>query len=310
MSVDPWKDLSDSLIKLHDAHNRQCSQMMRQTTVYAVGSPADKECAAEPYAGVWGSKPVSGAVTDLLLPVSAALDHLYAVATLLTGPPSIYAPFTVARSVIEISVQLWYRLEPEIGAEERTIRYVNSRLRSLWEQSQMFSNDERAEARQHQNHTHRRMDEIVSAARAQNLPARGRGDGRRPPSIGSGHKGTLGLADECISATVPGLGSTYWRLLSSMAHGQAHGLVQAFTASTDGEVPVIEGASVGELKLSAQQAALRAAGAPLACIAMLDRLYAYLGWDSTEVRSAAQAHLVTWSRIGQIRRPGDPVPQG
>lgn len=310
MSTDPWKDLSDSLVRLHDAHYRQHGKMVHQTTLYASGSPAALECASEPYAGAWGSKPTLTAVTDLLLPVAGVMDHLLAVATLLTGPASVYAPFTVARSVIEISAQTWYRLEPDIGAEERTLRHVNSRLRSLWEQAQLVSKDESPEARTQRDHAHRRMDEIVAAARARNIPARGRGDGRRPPSLGNGHKGTLGLADECISSTVPGLGSTYWRLLSSMAHGQQHGLVQAFAAAVDSRAPVVEGASVGQLSLSAQQAALRAAGAPLACIAMLDRLYTYLGWDDTEMQSATQALLITWSRIGQIPQPGRPVRQG
>lgn len=301
MSSDPWKDLSDSLVRLHDAHYRQHGQMMQQSKLYAPGSPAAVECASNPYAGVWGENPVSTAVTGMLLPVAGALDHLYALATLLTGPTSVYAPFTVARSVVEISAQTWFRLEPGIGAEERTIRYVNSRLRSLWEQAQLFDKDERPESQEQQNRAYGRMDEVVAAARAQNLQARGRGDGRRAPWVGTAHKGTLGLADDCISSAVPGLGSLYWRLLSSMAHGQTHGLVQAFTSSTDGTAPSIEGSAVGQLSLSAQQAALRAAGAPMACIAMLDRFYEYLGWDSVEVRSAAQALLVTWSRIGHLR---------
>lgn len=242
--MDPWKDLSASLVKLHDTYYMQHGKMVNRTTMYISESPAAEECAREPYAGAWSPTPNLAAVTSLFLPVAGALDHLLAMATLLTGPPSMYAPFTVARSVLEISVQTWYLLEPGIGAEERALRSVNVRLRSLWEQSQLVGVDESPEWRAQLDHVQRRMDEIVAAARARNISARGRGDGRRSPWVGSGPKSTVKLADECLGSAVPGLGSTFWRSLSSVAHGQAHGLVQAFRPAVDGSTP--EGA-VGRL---------------------------------------------------------------
>lgn len=302
--MDPWKDLSASLVKLHDTYYMQHGKMVNRTTMYISESPAAEECAREPYAGAWSPTPNLAAVTSLFLPVAGALDHLLAMATLLTGPPSMYAPFTVARSVLEISVQTWYLLEPGIGAEERALRSVNVRLRSLWEQSQLVGVDESPEWRAQLDHVQRRMDEIVAAARARNISARGRGDGRRSPWVGSGPKSTVKLADECLGSAVPGLGSTFWRSLSSVAHGQAHGLVQAFRPAVDGSTPEGGGGPLGQLSLSARQAALYAAGAPLACMAMLNRLYAYLGWDETELQSAAQVLLTTWTRVGQLPRVG------
>ncbi|MFJ8827606.1 hypothetical protein ACIREE_38375 [Streptomyces sp. NPDC102467] len=131
MSSDPWKDLASSLTRLHDVYYADHVKMVTGPDFWTADSPAAVESAQEPYAQVWGAAPTRDATMNVMLPVAAALDHLAALATLLTSPATVYAPFTVARSAIDIAVQVWYALEPGIGARERAVRHVNSRLRSL-----------------------------------------------------------------------------------------------------------------------------------------------------------------------------------
>ncbi|MFE5143518.1 hypothetical protein ACFRDV_38730 [Streptomyces fagopyri] len=303
MSSDPWKDLSASLFRLHDVYYTDHVKMMSESDFWTPGSPAAVESAREPYAGIWGEAPTRDAVVGVMLPLAAALDHLTALATLLTSANTVYAPFTVARSAIEIAAQTWYQLEPGIGAEERAVRYVNSRLRSLWEQEQLPGEDPRPDAEAIRTTSRRRMDAIIDSARSHKLEARGRQNGRRPPAIGKGLKSTSMLADPCISETVPHLGALYWRVLSSTAHGQQHGLVQSFTKADPPAAPGTPGVSFGSLSLTVQQAALRTAGAPMACLSMLDRFYTHVGWDDGAFRTARHAALLTWSRIAGTTDP-------
>ncbi|MFH8581618.1 hypothetical protein [Streptomyces zaomyceticus] len=301
MSSDPWKDLASSLERLHAAYYAQHAQHVDVGSIHVPGSPAALECAEEPYAGVWGATPTRDATTDLMLPITAALDHLSALSTLLTSPGIIYAPLTVARTVLEISVQVWYRLEPGISREERAIRNINVRLKSLWEQSQLAGRDTREGAERIRLGSRQRMDKILQGARLQNLAVRGQADGRRPPWVGSELKGTGALASECVSSESPTLGTLFWRLYSATTHGQTHGLAMSLTpAAPDSGAPEIPGIGVGTVELSVQDAAIQCAGAPLACLAMLERLFAHLGWDETELRRAKAGLLQTWSRISQI----------
>ncbi|MFJ7990342.1 hypothetical protein [Streptomyces sp. NPDC096351] len=300
MSSDPWKDLASSLQRLPAAYYAQHALHVDVGSIHAPGSPAALECEEEPYAGVWGETPTRDATTDLMLPVTAALDHLSALSTLLTTSGIIYAPLTVARTVLEISVQVWYRLEPGLSPEERAIRNVNVRLKSLWEQSQVPIPGASEESKIRLV-SRRRMDEIVLGARRQNLTVHGRSDGRRPPWVGAELKGTGALASECVSSESPALGRMFWRLYSATTHGQAHGLMMSLTPVASGSgAPEIPGIGVGMVELSARDAAIQCAGAPLACLAMLERLFAHLGWDETELRKAKIGLLHTWDRISQL----------
>lgn len=293
--------MAAALARLHDAYYIQHGRTAHLGEMHMPGSPADLECAQEPYADVWGPTPTRDATIDVLLPVMAALDHLKAMETLLASPGSVYAPLTLARSVMEISAQVWYLVEPEIGPEERAIRHVNRRLQSLWEQMQIpgKATDEAAEKMRRQARA--RMDDIVQAARACGIQARGRGDERRPPAVGTPLKSTTTLVEECVSAASPRLGPLFWRFYSAVTHGQSHGLLASFTAvGPDSGAPDVTGVSFGQIQLAPTDAAIQTAGAPLAAISMLERLFTLLGWDDSELKAAKFSVLTTWGRVGRI----------
>ncbi|MET8592868.1 hypothetical protein [Streptomyces sp. NPDC005078] len=304
MSKDPWRDLSASLAALRKTHDSALMAAQAADFSPVAGSPAALECATEPLAGPWGDTPTADANTSVLLQVTAAMDHLLGLETLLTGP-SLYAPFTVARSVIDIASQAWHQLEPGIGGKERALRHINSRLRSLWEQTKLVEDDSRAEAQKIRNDAQQRINVIVSCAQMHHLAVRSPNDRRRAPTVGTPLKSTTVLANACVSDTVPNLGAAFWRFTSAITHGQAHGLMSAFAPTEGGSLP---GAAVGQLQISAKDVAIRAAGAPLAVISMLQRLYAHFGWPVGDLDRSGHRLVMVWARVGEVTIPAQTLP--
>lgn len=298
MSSDPFRDLGRSLTDICDAY-RAC-RLGASPSIFADGSPAAIESSTEPLAGAWGDTPTADANRSVLLFIEAVVDHLRGMATLFADATTLYAPFTVARSAMEIAAQSWYLLEPEVGAEERALRGINMRLRALWEQAQLPGDDQRDWAKKTREDALKRVDALLSTARSMNIETKA-GKRYTPPRVANGLKSTLALVDECVSVVTPGLGSVYWRHGSAITHGQIHGLLSVYepVLEQSGE-SVLSGYASTEIRLSARQAVLRSSGALLASRAAVERLCTHMGWEWAELRSKFDIAFAVWGRVGEL----------
>lgn len=303
MSTDPWQALAGSLTALHDSF----ATKQNAERGFADGSPAHEECREETLAGAWGDSPAHDANLTVMMSAYAVMDHLNALATLLGGPPSVYAPFTVARSAMDIAAQAWFLLEPGIGARERVRRHINTRLHSLKEQSLLTGADTSPHADRIREHSREKTDRILESARQHGFTVVGKkNDKVRPLSLGQPMPKTTHLVQQCADASGK-LGGVFWRHGSAVAHGLHHGLLSAFVPAADGQPASENGVTYGALSLSPKDAALQAAGAPLTAIMMLFRLYEQYGWDTEDLSRTVRELLKTWSAVAELGRRGQPV---
>jgi hypothetical protein len=119
--------------------------------------------------------------------------------------------------------------------------------------------------------------------------------GDRPPSA-------MTLIDRCASRT-SGVGVTYQQLLSSIAHGQLHGLSRFLMRAP---APAEPGKIIVQMNLSDRDASLHLLAGPLCA-----RLRWFFGWNTDAVDPAVTTMLDTWGRIGGVPYTGpEPWPPG
>ncbi|MGW6739359.1 hypothetical protein ACWGDX_01225 [Streptomyces sp. NPDC055025] len=305
MTTDAWHVLSGSLQILHEEFNNTYARHRGRALP---GSPAALELQDDDLAGEWGARPVHDAHLAAISPTSAVMDHLDGLGMLFTSPSGLMASHTVARSALDIATKPWFLLEPDIGARERVRRYMNYRLQSLKEQSLMLGNDHASEAEAVRQHVRERTERILRAARHHGFSVKGKiMDKVRPCYLGP-HPvpSTTEMASDVIAPGGSQLGALLWRATSAIAHGQTHGLMM-FYAEAPG-APVTgpdDHFEYRQMQISPQEAALRCAGAPLATLAMLRRLYSHYGWAAAELEAAGRQTAKTWLHIAGLPRPAN-----
>ncbi|GGZ44380.1 hypothetical protein GCM10010365_76020 [Streptomyces poonensis] len=271
----------------------------RYNGLAAPGSPGAVELREDRVlAGEWGARPVHDAHLAAVSPVMAVMDHLDSLGLLFTSPGGLMTSHTVARGALDIATKPWFLLEPGIDTRERVRRYMNYRLESLKEQSLMVG--DHGTAAEVQRHLRERTEGILRAARHHGFSVKGKiADKVRPCYLGP-HQApsTTKLAGQIV---VPGgspLGALLWRATSAVAHGQAHGLLM-FHA----DAPEAPGTGPDDhfvyrqLQFSPQEAAQRCAGAPLATLSMLRRLYAHCGWPAAGLERVGKDLARAWLHI-------------
>lgn len=305
VTTDAWHALSGSLRILREEFDNTYTQHHGQALP---GSPAALELQDDDLAGEWGARPVRDAHLAAISPTSAVMDHLDGLGLLFTSPSGLMASHTVARSALDISTKPWFLLEPGIGARERVRRYMNYRLLSLKEQSLMLGIDEASEKEAVRQHLRERTERILRAARHHGFSVHGKTtDKVRPFHLGlRGVPSTTEMASAVIAPGGSQLGALLWRATSAVAHGQPHGLLmfygQAPGAPVTGPDDHFE---YRQMQISPQEAAFGCAGAPLAALAMLRRLYSHSGWSAADLEIAARQALKIWFDIARLPRPAD-----
>jgi hypothetical protein len=244
-------------------------------------------------------QPVRDANITPLTAAHAVIDHLDSLGVLLKSAAGITASHTIARAALDIAIGPWFLLEPGIGERERVRRYMNVRLLSLKEQTQLEAGSTDTVIRQH---AEGRIARIVDAARVHGFDVRRERDRYKPPHLGAQMPSTTSLAPEIIAPNVPALGALYWRLGSAVAHGQQHGLTMFFER-VDGPVQSSHGDALAQMQVSAKDTALRCGGAPLAAISMLQRLYAQYGWPTDKLATAVSGVISTWQSVAEVQSP-------
>lgn len=106
--------------------------------------------------------------------LAGAQDHLLGLECLLAAESSVYAPYTVARALLESSARAWWLLDPNIDARERLTRTLTERLASLYEGAKLVRATARggrqAESSRDLSKIDARIDHVVAVARRNDLP--------------------------------------------------------------------------------------------------------------------------------------------
>ncbi|MBB5109153.1 hypothetical protein [Streptomyces spectabilis] len=299
MHVDPWAELARSLDGLRSAFYSS----LAASRGFLPDSPAEEECKRDALAGSWGAQPVRDANIAPLAAVSVVLDHLDSLGILFKSSGGITASHTIARAVLDIAIGPWFLLEPGIGERERVRRYMNLRLESLKEQTQLETGSPATAMRQHAED---RIALILDAARLHGFDVRRERDRYKPPHLGAQVPSTTSLASKIVAPNDPVLGALFWRLGSAVAHGQQHGLTMFFER-TDQPVQPAQGDAAAQMQASPKDTALRCGGAPLAAVSMLQRLYAQYGWPTDGLRTAVSGVISTWQTVAEVRAPHVPA---
>jgi hypothetical protein len=117
----------------------------------------------------------------------------------------------------------------------------------------------------------------------------------------------MALIDKCATRTA-GVGAAYQQLLSSVAHGQMHGLSR-FLIRAPAPVPAEPGEVITQMNLSACNAALHLIAGPLCVSTLVENLRWFFGWDTETLDPGVTAMLHTWGRIAGVPYPGPELPE-
>jgi hypothetical protein len=289
VSSDPYADLARSLTRFTDRFREQLDTVRDARP----GSPAIP--ASEPYAGDWSEHPSRDVVGSVLLEAWSALDHLTAAAVLIPDRRCLASLYSVTRGAAEHAAMGCYLAEPGISPLERIRRNLNFNLTALFEDTKMIGTFSIEGAGQRVARHETKTEEIVRTGAVHNLPY------TKPTPYRAGYlsdrpPGAMALIDLCASATA-GLGVTYHRLLSSVSHGQLHGLSR-FLMRVPGDAPA--GLELAQLNTDARTLALHLLAGPLCAVTLTQRLGWFLGWETGDIETAVRFMLHAWGRIGQV----------
>jgi hypothetical protein len=118
--------------------------------------------------------------------------------------------------------------------------------------------------------------------------------------LGDKPPGAMALIDKCATSTA-GVGAAYQQLLSSVAHGQLHGLSRFLMRAP---APAEPGKVITQMNLSARNAALHLMAGPLCVSTLVENLRWFFGWDTEALDSDVIAMLHAWGRIAGVPYPG------
>jgi hypothetical protein len=300
MSSDSFADLGASLRKVAEGVTRLVDQNKRP----AVGSPADKEADGEPFAGEWGRHPGRDVVATLLMECWSCADHLKVAGTVLAGHLGVASLYTLTRGGAEAAVIGCYLSDPEIDPLERVRRLMNHNLSALQEDLNMLSRlpGEDAAARAAR---HRAQEEAIErTARQFGLPFQRPKKSFSPCCLGAKAPSAMALIDK-YALPVPGAGA-YQQLLSSVAHGQLHGLSRFLMRAP---APAEPGKVIIQMNLTDRDAAVHLMPGPLCASTLVEHLRWYLGWDTEDLDPDVIAMLHVWGRLAGVPYPGPEQPQ-
>lgn len=296
MSSDSFADLGGALRKVADGLIRLVDLNKRP----AAGSLADKEADGEPFAGEWSAHPGRDLVATLLMECWSCADHLTVTGAVLTEHRAVASLYTLTRGAAEAGAIACYMSEPGIDSLERTRRLMNHNLVALHEDLNMLSRFEGQDAASKAARHRGQQAAIARTGHRFGLALTKPRKAFTPCFLGDKPPSAMALIDKYASRT-SGVGATYQQLLSSVAHGQLHGLsrflMRAPTPAESGKVSV-------QMNLSARDAALHLLAGPLCVSTLVEHLRWLFGWDTEALDPAVIAMLHTWGRIAQVPYPG------
>jgi hypothetical protein len=295
MSSDPFSDLARTLGDFAASLRDLVGTGQRP----APGSPADKEADGEPWSGEWSAHPGQDICATVLMTAWSCSDHLGAAAHVLRdqhGMPSLY---TLTRGAAEAASAACYLTVTGISPLERIRRNMNRDLEGLWEDNRMLSEFSTPDsARQLARHAERK--EAIVREGARNGLAYTKPSPHRAGYLGDKPDSAMQMVDKSASAT-SGLGLTYQRLWSGVAHGQTHGLARFLMRVP---VPAEPGKVTVQMNTSASTLAMHLLAGPLCGSTLIEHLRWWLGWDTSAADPAVTRMLAVWCRIAGVQYAG------
>ena len=308
MSSDPVRDLAQTLDGFVNAAFAAVTP-----EPFTRESPAATEAENDDMADdEWGSHPVRDAWIASRQRSDAGLDHLRAMAELLSVRNVVMSLSTVTRGALEAFAGAYYLGAPEITARERVRRSMNARLDSGHETGRLMESSaldpqwedqtDRAAMVQAQRDHSNRMRSITEAARRHGFNVRNERDNRRVTCLDEPQPTITSLCRDVVGKDTR-LGEVYYRNLSSVAHSKNHGLTQHLMVLAPLDDPTV-GDATAAVTLTPRDAALRLMGAPLSAVAVVAEVFPACGWTvpETEIRNM----LYAWGRVAQVPHPDDP----
>jgi hypothetical protein len=227
-------------------------------------------------------------------------DHLTVTGTVLAEHRAVASLYTLTRGAAEAGAIACYLSEPATDSLERVRRLMNHNLVALDEDLNMLARFSGQDAASKAERHRRQQAAIERTGHRFGLALTKPKKGFMPCFLGDKPPSAMALIDRYASRTA-GVGATYQQLLSSVAHGQLHGLsrflMRAPTPTEPGKVSV-------QMNLSTRDAALHLLAGPLCASTLIEHLRWFLGWDTEALDPAVIAMLHTWGRIGQVPYPG------
>lgn len=296
MSSDSFADLGGTLRKVAEG----LTQLVDLNKEPAAGSPADKEADGEPFGGEWSAHPARDVVATLLMECWSCADHLTVAGTVLAEDRAVASLYTLTRGAAEAGAIACYLSEPGIDPVERMRRLMNHNLAALHEDLSMLSRFTGQDAAAKVVRHRAQEAAIARAGRHFGLAFTRPKSGFKPCFLGDKPPSSMALIDRCASRT-SGVGATYQQLLSSVAHGQLHGLSRFLMRAP---TPAEPGNVIIQMNLSDRDAAVHLLAGPLCISTLVEHLRWFFGWDTEALDPAVIAMLHTWGRIAGVPYPG------
>jgi hypothetical protein len=108
------------------------------------------------------------------------------------------------------------------------------------------------------------------------------------------------LIDKSASRT-SGVGARYQQLLSSVAHGQLHGLSRFLIHAPS---PADPGKVIAQMNVTAHDLALHLLAGPLCASTLVEHLRWFFGWDTSELDGTTLTMMRVWGRIAGVPYTG------
>jgi hypothetical protein len=297
VSSDPFTDLARTLGTFADG----LRALLDANKTVSPGSPGDIEADQETYAGEWGDHPSRDSFAPVLLTSFSCADHLAAAAEAIRTRHIVASPFTLVRAAAEAAGTACYVSERGIGSLERIRRSMNWRLDGICQDVLMIRDFGIPEAALKVAHLNSRIGAIGRAGVSHGLTFK-KAAGIKSARLGDETPSAMTLMDQCASKT-PRLGATYQRLLSSVAHAKAHGLMRFLVTGTliESDQP---GQVLAPINISARDLARHLLVGPLCASTLVEHLGCFAGWGIDEMSPLVIRMLHAWGRIAGTPYPG------
>jgi hypothetical protein len=263
--LDQWRALLEGTINL-DRNYAAPPQWTPTDGSQAAVEVANTEVDAE--GNPWGPRPVQTAYALANLGMGAILDHLSALLALLAEQMPILATTVLSRAALEMGAQVWWLMEPGLGARRRVARYQAIRLDSAeWGEKAVKEFDPSANPAEYGTTSKA----VITEANALGLKVcrRNQVEGESP---GTATALTTAFLNEFMET---GAGAVY-RTFSGVAHGKLYGLFQ-FVHETGRRD---DGEKIMELTLPLRSLRSNIEVALAAFVGSFDRVVALMGWDT------------------------------
>lgn len=244
----------------------------------------------------WGEATVE-LVMDAIPRLAHVADHLHAYAAIAADEHATFSGATMLRTLLVGLGSTYWQYEPTVDTRERVRRLYALRLKSLAEEQNLASAPDVSGA----DASVRQLEQTVDAIRESGQRA-GFAWRLQQPRFGApvGQLDTPAPGDQALITELvaspgrpPGVGATLFRLLSSVAHAQPHGM-RHFMHQTGETGP--EGGDVIFIGLNPTWVNLLHTTTAAAVQRTIARMCGYLGWDEAGWNRSALPALTEASR--------------